>query len=107
MYIRVFKFFLILFLFYQSPLHSKTTSFNKFDSKDLSNYFSGIVAFENKKNLEALKFFNLSKILINQHDDYLKRYVTSLVLEKKFLKQSMLSIVIKIKKIQIFLTLIY
>ena len=83
MYIRVFKFFLILFLFYQSPLHSKTTSFKKFDSKDLSNYFSGIVAFENKKNLEALKFFNLSKILINQHDDYLKRYVTSLVLEKK------------------------
>ena len=83
MYIRVFKFFLILFLFYQSPLHSKTTSFKKFDSKDLSNYFSGIVAFENKKNLEALKFFNLSKILINQHDDYLKKYVTSLVLEKK------------------------
>ena len=84
MYIRVFKFFLILFLFYQSPLHSKTTSFKKFDSKDLSNYFSGIVAFENKKNLKALKFFNLSKILINQHDDYLKRYVTSLVLEKSF-----------------------
>ena len=26
---------------------------------------------------------NLSKILINQHNPYLKRYVTSLVLEKK------------------------
>ena len=35
------------------------------------------------KNLEALKFFNLSKSLINQHDDYLKRLVTTLVLEKK------------------------
>ena len=83
MYSRLFRFFLILFLSYQTPLHSKSISFDNFNSKDLSNYFSGIVAHENKKNLEALKFFNLSKSLINQHDDYLKRLVTTLVLEKK------------------------
>ena len=83
MYSRLFKFFLILFLSYQTPLYSKSISFDNFNSKDLSNYFSGIVANENKKNLEALKFFNLSKSLINQHDDYLKRLVTTLVLEKK------------------------
>jgi len=83
MYSRLFKFFLILFLSYQTPLYSKSISFDNFNSKDLSNYFSGIVAHENKKNLEALKFFNLSKSLINQHDDYLKRLVTTLVLEKK------------------------
>ena len=64
-------------------MYSKSISFDNFNSKDLSNYFSGIVANENKKNLEALKFFNLSKSLINQHDDYLKRLVTTLVLEKK------------------------
>ena len=56
---------------------------NNFNSKDLSKYFSGIVAFENKNNSDALNFFNSSKILINKHDPYLKRYVYSLVLENK------------------------
>ena len=77
------KFFLIISLLYQTPLYSKSTSFNDFDSKNLSNYFSGIVAFENKNNSEALKFFNISKILISKHDPYLKRYIYSLVLENK------------------------
>jgi len=83
MYNRVLKYLLVLFLLYQSPLYSKSNSLDNFNSKDLSNYFSGIVALENKKNLEALKFFNLSKVLINQHNDYLKKYVKTLVLEKK------------------------
>ena len=80
---KTLKFLLILITFYQSPLYSKSVSFNNFNSKNLSNYFSGIVAFENKSNSEALKFFNSSKILINNHDPYLERYVTTLVLEKK------------------------
>ncbi len=83
MFYKIIKFVFILLLFYQSPLYSKSTSLNKFNSKNFSNYFSGIVAFENRNNSEALKFLNLSKILINQHNPYLKRYVTSLVLEKK------------------------
>ena len=74
---------IIFILFYQTHLYSKSNSFNNFNSKNLSNYFSGIVAFENKKNSEALNFYNSSKILINQHDPYLKRYLTSLVLENK------------------------
>ena len=68
---------------YQNPLYSQSTSFNDFDSRNLSNYFSGIVAFENKNNSKALDFFNSSKILINQHDPYLKKYIYSLVLENK------------------------
>jgi hypothetical protein len=39
-----------------------------FNSRDLTNYFSGIIAYENKNNTDALKFFNASKILINKHD---------------------------------------
>ena len=74
---------IISILFYQTHLYSKSNSFNNFNQKNLSNYFSGIVAFENKKNSDALNFYNSSKILINQHDPYLKRYVTSLVLENK------------------------
>ena len=83
MFLKNLKFILIIVLFYQTPLHSKSNSLNEIDSKNLSKYFSGIVAFGNKKNSEALKFFNSSKILINIHDPYLKRYVSSLVLENK------------------------
>ena len=49
----------------------------------MTNYFSGIVAFENKNNSDALKFFNVSKILLKKHNTYLKRYTYSLVLENK------------------------
>ncbi len=83
MFNNIFKFFSILLLLYQTPLYSKNPSLNNFKPKDLSNYFSGIVAFENKDNSEALKFFNSSKILLNKHDFFLKRYITTLVLEKK------------------------
>ena len=83
MFFKKIKLTLIILLFYQTPLYSKSTSFKDFDSKNLSKYFSGIVAFENKDNSEALDFFNSSKILLNRHDPFLKRYVSSLVLEKK------------------------
>ena len=73
----------ILFLLYQSPLLSKSTSFKEFNSKNLSNYFSGIIALENKNNSAALDFFNSSKILINKHDQYLEKLVVTLVLEDK------------------------
>ena len=74
---------LIILLAYQSPLLSKSTSFDNFNSHNLSKYFSGIVAFENKDNSEALSFFRSSKVLINKHDPYLEKFVNSLVLENK------------------------
>jgi len=80
---KIFKIILFLVLSYQTPVYSKSTSFNDFNSRDLSNYFSGIIAYENRDNSEALKYFNLSKVLLNTHDNYLKRYVNSLVLENK------------------------
>ena len=73
-------FIFIFILSYQSTQFSKSASF---DTKNVSKYFSGIVAFDNKNNSEALNFFNSSKILLNKHDPYLKRYVYSLVLENK------------------------
>ena len=83
MFSKKIKFILIFLLLYQTPLYSKSTSFNDYDAKILSKYFSGMVAFENRDNSKALDFFNSSKIMINQHNPYLKRYVMSLVLEKK------------------------
>ena len=83
MFVKNLKFLLILLLLYQNPSYSKSASFDDFDSKNLSKYFSGIIAFENKDNSKALDFFNSSKILIDGHDSYLKKYVSSLVLENK------------------------
>jgi tetratricopeptide (TPR) repeat protein len=83
MFSKKIKLILVILLFYQTPIYSKSNSFNEFSSKNLSKYFSGIVAFENKNNSEALRFFNSTKILLNKHDPYLKRYVNSLVLDNQ------------------------
>tara|TARA_B100000700_G_C15047668_1_gene858709 strand:- start:277 stop:1962 length:1686 start_codon:yes stop_codon:yes gene_type:complete len=83
MLLKKLRFFLIIFISYQTPIYSKSNTFEDFNSKNLSKYFSGIVAFENKNNSKALDFFNTSKILLNKHDPYLKRYIYSLVLENK------------------------
>ena len=83
MYKKKITIILFSLILYQSPLLSKSNSFDEFNSKNLSQYFSGIVAFENKDNSKALNFFNSSKILINQHDPYLERFVISLVSEDK------------------------
>ena len=83
MLLKNIKFIILIFLFYQTPVNSKSVSFDNFNSKNLSRYFSGIVAYENKDNSSALNFFNSSKILLDQHDPFLKRYIYSLVLENK------------------------
>ena len=83
MFNKLIKILVAFVIFYQTPVYSKSASFNDFNSRDLTNYFSGIIAYENKDNTDALKFFNASKVLTNKHDIYLKRYVYSLVLENK------------------------
>jgi len=82
MLVKFFK-FIIIILLYQSPLYSKSKTLNDFNLHYLSNYFSGIVAYENKDNSEALRFFQSSKLLIKKHNSYLQKYVNSLVLEGK------------------------
>ena len=81
MFYKKITILLFSLLLYQSPLLSKSSNFNEFNSKNLSKYFSGIVAFENKKNSEALDFFKSSKILINRHDPYLQKFIMSLVFD--------------------------
>ncbi len=88
MLIKFFKLFcFILLLIYQSSVYSKNKDINEFNSKNFSSYFSALVSYDNQKNVDALKFFNLSNSLINRHDPYLKKYVFSLVMEGK-IKQS-------------------
>jgi Tfp pilus assembly protein PilF len=83
MFTKLFKLILVILFFIQSPLYSKNSGSRDFNSKNLSNYFSGIIAYENNDNLEALNFFRSSRILLHKHNPYLKRYIYSLVLENK------------------------
>ena len=79
MFIKYFKLIIILLFFYQNPLYSKNTNLKDFNA----DYFSGVVAHKNKNNSDALEFFKSSKILLNIHDPYLKKYTQSLVVEGK------------------------
>ncbi len=83
MFLKKLIIILIINLSYQTALFSKSNNLNDYNSKNFSNYFSGIVSFDNKNNSVALDFFNSSKILIDKHDPFLKSYILSLVLEKK------------------------
>ena len=87
MLIKFYKIFcLTLLLIFQSPLYSKSKDIKEFNSKNLSSYLSGLVSYDNQKNIDALKFFTLSDSLINKHDPYLKKYIFSLVMEGKINK---------------------
>ena len=68
-------------LLYQNVTFSKANDKNDFNQKYLSNYFSALISFDNQKNDDAIKFFNSSKFLIKKHDNFLRNYVFSLILD--------------------------
>ena len=77
----MFKKFLILsiFLLYQTNVQSKSFDQKNFNQRYLSNYFSALVSFDNVNNERAIKYYNSSKALIDQHETFLKNYIFSLV----------------------------
>ena len=79
MYLKILI-FLFAFL-YQNATYSKVNETTDFNQKYLSNYFSGLISFHNQKNDDAIKFFNSSKFLIKKHDNFLRHYVFSLILD--------------------------
>ena len=84
MIIKYFKAFIItLLFFYQNSLYSKNIDNTEFNSKEISNYFSATVSYNNQKNTQSLEFFNLSKSLIDDHTPYFKKYIFALIIEGK------------------------
>ena len=79
-------FFIIVTLLYQSTAYSKTTDNNEFNHKYLSSYLSALLSYDNQNNDLALKYFNSSKNLLNEHDQFLKKYVFSLVADGQISK---------------------
>ena len=78
---RLIIIILSFFLLYQTSVYSKVTEKNEFNQKYLSNYFSALISYDNQNNEDALKFFKASKFLIRTHDNFLREYVFSLVLD--------------------------
>ena len=78
-----FKVFFILFLFiFSNEAKSKNSQNIEFNVNELSNYFSAVISYGNQDNEQALKYFKSSKNLLNKHDEYLKQYIFSLVLNQ-------------------------
>ncbi len=78
--IKILKLILfVVFFIYQTFAFSKTTDEINFNPKYVSNYLSAIILENNNNSNDALKYFNSSKILINKHSEYLKKYVKTLV----------------------------
>ena len=76
----------IIFYLYQNPAFSKAEEEKDFNPKYLSNYFSAIISQSNQDNQESVKFFNSSKILMNEHENYLKEYVFALAVNREVKK---------------------
>ena len=77
------KIIFIIFIFlFPNEVKTKNTNFKDFNSKQLSNYFSGIISHNNQKNEQALKYLKSSKQLLNQHEEYFRRLIFSLVLNQ-------------------------
>ena len=79
MYFKIL-FFLFLLL-YQNVTYSKVNEKNDFNQKYLSNYLSALISSDNQKNADAIKFFQSSKNLIKKHDNFLRNYIFSLILD--------------------------
>ena len=78
--IKILKLILfIVFFIYQTFAFSKTTDKINFNPKYVSEYLSAIISDNNHNSDDSVKYFNSSKNLINIHEEYLKKYVTTLV----------------------------
>ena len=72
----------IFFIIFPFEAKSKNIYSKDFNSKELSNYFSGVISHNNQKNEQSLKYFKSSKQLLNKHDEYFRRLIFSLVLNQ-------------------------
>ncbi len=87
MQLNLIKIFIIIFLiFYQTSSYSKKVDNINFNQKYLSDYFSALLAYDNQENIKTLKYFNLSKPLVREHDNFLKEYTFSLIINGKILE---------------------
>ena len=81
------KIYLLLFLIIALLVDHKT--FGKenrvlYTKDNITNYFSGTVAFDKSQNTRAFRYLSETQSLINKHSNYNKNFVRTLILLNKF-----------------------
>ncbi len=74
--------FIIVAFFFTNQANSNVSDKN-FNKSEIANYLSAIISYNGQQNKESLNYFNLSKALLRKHENYLKQYVFSLVVNDK------------------------
>jgi len=86
MYSSLPKIFVYILIFFSFILNSSAYSSNQkilYSRKSISNYFSGIISSNNNNNKLALKYFNNLNHLKNNHDQFNREIVFTLVQTKE------------------------
>jgi len=86
MYSSLPKIFIYILIFFSFILNSSAYSSNQkilYSRKSISNYFSGIISSNNNNNKLALKYFNNLNHLKNNHDQFNREIVFTLVQTKE------------------------
>ena len=89
MYSSLSKIFIYILIFFSFILNSSAYSSNQkilYSKKSISNYFSGIISSNNNNNKLALKYFNNLNHLKDNHDQFNRELVITLVQTQKIPK---------------------
>jgi len=89
MYLSLPKIFVYILIFFIFILNSSVHSANQkilYSRKSISNYFSGIISSNNNNNKLALKYFNNLNHLKNNHNQFNREMIFTLVQTKEISK---------------------
>jgi len=89
MYSSLPKIFVYILIFFIFILNSSVHSANQkilYSRKSISNYFSGIISSNNNNNKLALKYFNNLNHLKNNHNQFNREIIFTLVQTKEISK---------------------
>ena len=86
MYLSLSKIFIYILIFFSFLSNFNAHSSNQkvlYSRKSISNYFSGIISSNNNNNKLALKYFNKLNHLKNNHDQFNRKLVFTLIQTQK------------------------
>ena len=89
MYSSLSKIFIYILIFFSFILNSSAYSSNQktlYSRKSISDYFSGIISSNNNNNKLALKYFNNLNHLKNNHNQFNREMIFTLVQTKEISK---------------------
>ena len=96
---KIFVYILIFFIFILNSIVYSANQKILYSGKSISNYFSGIISSNNNNNKLALKYFNNLNHLKNNHNQFNREMIFTLVQTKEISKLFLYLKKLKKKKI--------